>query len=323
MDSNVLARHRDRIAARLPKDAAFLTLPAGEANKTRASKERIEDELIARRFGRDSVLIGFGGGVTTDLAGFVAATYLRGVPFVGVPTTLLAAVDASVGGKTGVNTPAGKNLIGAFRQPAAVLVDTGLFKTLPEAELRNGLAESVKMAATSDPEHFAELEEAGSALLRADPDALARLVRRSVSVKAQIVREDEKEAGPREILNFGHTVGHAIEHATGYRMRHGFAVAVGMAAESRMAERAGRLAEAEGDRLRGLLAALDLPTRFGGASRRSVVAAFGSDKKARGGEARFVTLTAIGAVRRDGGRFSHPMDPAAVEYGLDRTGLSA
>ncbi len=323
-DSRALRIHRERLAAHLPARVVFMELPEGEHNKTRAEKERIEDELIARRFGRDSVLVGFGGGVATDLAGFVAATYLRGIPFVGVPTTLLAAVDASVGGKTGVNTPLGKNLIGVFRQPAAVVVDTALLGTLSDAEFRNGLAESVKMAATSDPDLFHDLERAGEALLRRDPVELVSLIRRSVSVKARIVEEDEREAGPREVLNFGHTVGHAIENATGYRMRHGFAVAVGMAAESRMAEHAGHLAAAAGDRLRALLGVLGLPVRMEEpALRDRILTAFGTDKKARGGVARFVVLTGIGCIRQEGRRCAFPLDDETVRHGLDRIGLAA
>ncbi len=322
-DSRALRLHRERLAARLPESALFLELPEGEANKTRAEKERIEDELLRRRFGRDSVLVGFGGGVATDLAGFLAATFLRGIPFVGVPTTLLAAVDASVGGKTGVNTPLGKNLIGAFKQPAAVVVDTALLGTLPDAEFRNGLAESVKMAATSDPDFFGDLERAGEALLRRDPADLVPLIRRSVSIKARVVEEDARESGPREVLNFGHTVGHAIEHATGYRMRHGFAVAVGMAAESHMAERAGWLDPPEGGRLRALLEVLGLPAHFPEPSlRNDVLAAFGSDKKTRQGVARFVLLTGIGGVRREGPRCAFPLDDETIRHGLDRIGLA-
>ncbi len=322
-DSEVLRLHRDRIERSLPEDAVLIEMHASEQEKTRAGKERIEDELLARRFGRDSVLIGCGGGITTDLAGFVAATFLRGIPFVALPTTLLAAVDASVGGKTGVNTPLGKNLIGVFRQPAAVVVDTDFLGTLPEAEFRNGLAESVKMAATSDGAQFEDLERVGVRELRSDPRHLLPLIRRSIAIKAQVVMEDEREAGPREVLNFGHTVGHAIENATGYRMRHGFAVALGMAAESHMAERAGFLDNADGERLRGLLVRHSLPARLEKPlSRERILAAFRADKKARAGQTRFVVLTGIGRVRREGARCSFPFDDEGIAYGLARIGVA-
>jgi len=322
-DSEVLRLHRDRIERSIPEDAVFIETHASEQEKTRAGKERIEDELLARRFGRDSVLIGCGGGITTDLAGFVAATFLRGIPFVALPTTLLAAVDASVGGKTGVNTPLGKNLIGVFRQPAAVLVDTDFLGTLPEAEFRNGLAESVKMAATSDGAQFENLERVGVRELRSDPRYLLPLIRRSIAIKARVVMEDEQETGPREVLNFGHTVGHAIENATGYRMRHGFAVAPGMAAESHMAERAGFLGSADGERLRGLLVRHGLPVRLEKPlSRERVLAAFRADKKTRAGQTRFVVLTGIGRVRREGTRCSFSYGDEVIAHGLARIGLT-
>lgn len=325
-DREALRFQGRRLRAVLPAEAAILEVPSGEEHKSRSQKARLEDELFSRRLGRDTVIIGFGGGVVTDLAGFVAATYLRGVPFVAVPTTLLAAVDASVGGKTGINTPHGKNLIGVIRQPAAVLADTRLLETLPEPELLNGVAEALKMAATSDAALFAELETGIPALRARGAAALTRLIAAAVRIKAGVVAADERESGLREILNFGHTIGHGLEHATGYRLPHGAAVAVGMLAESRMARRAGRLgAEAE-HRLHALIGAVGLPTRAPGDIKRDrVLAALGSDKKARGGEPRFVMLEAIGRVRdRDSrGRtaFSFPLSADVVESGLAAIGL--
>ena len=326
VDREALRCHGERLTAALPPGAPVLPLRPGERHKTRAEKERIEDELLSRRFGRDSVLVAFGGGVTTDLAGFVAATYLRGVPFIAVPTTLLAAVDASVGGKTGLDTPRGKNLIGAVHPPAAVIADTGLLQTLPPAELRNGVAEAVKMAATLEAGDFAFQERQREAVLGGDPEATAELVARSVRLKAAVVAEDEREAGRRQVLNFGHTVGHGLERATGYRLAHGAAVAVGMVAEARMAAVAGRLGPADESRLGALLRDFGLPTKAPEeASRAAVLSAMGSDKKTVGGEPRFVTLEGIGRVReRDAAgkpAWSHPMPDDALAAGLDAIGL--
>ena len=240
-DIGALRFHGGRLRDALPPETPILEVPSGEHHKNRARKQRIEDRLLSRRLGRDTVIVGFGGGVLTDLAGYVAATYLRGVPFIALPTTLLAAVDASIGGKTGVNTRHGKNLIGVIRQPAAVVADTSLLRTLPDTELQEGLAEALKMAATSDALLFSELERDLEPVLRRVPEALARLIERSVRTKAGVVAADEREAGLREVLNFGHTVGHGLEHASGFRLPHGRAVAIGVLAESRMAVRAGFL----------------------------------------------------------------------------------
>ena len=325
-DAGAERLHGRTLAGALPAGTPVLRLAPGEENKTRAEKERIEDELLARRFGRDTVVVAFGGGVTTDLAGFVAATYLRGVPFVAVPTTLLAAVDASVGGKTGLNTKQGKNLVGAIHPPAAVVADTRFLATLSPAEFRNGLAEAVKMAAALDASAFSFLEERREAVAARDPEAVARTIALSVRLKASVVARDEREAGLRQVLNFGHTVGHGLESASGYRLAHGAAVAVGMAAESRMARAEGRLGEEAESRLGALLGAFGLPRKApSGLSREAVLRAMGSDKKTVGGEARFVTLEDIGRVRRRGDsgetRYSHPMPDSAVSAGLDEIGL--
>ena len=325
-DAAALRHHGDRLRAALPAETPVLEVPSGEASKTRAEKARLEDELLSRRLGRDTVLVGFGGGVVTDLAGFLAATYLRGVPFVAVPTTLLAAVDASVGGKTGINTPHGKNLIGAIRQPAAVFADLRFLETLPEPEFLNGVAEALKMAATSDPELFSGMEEGAGALRDREPGALTRLIAAAVRIKAAVVSADERESGLREVLNFGHTIGHGLEHATGYRLAHGAAVAVGMIAESRMARRAGCLEPAAEDRLHALIDSVGLSARApDGVERGRVLAALRSDKKARGGEPRFVVLEDIGRVRDrdDRGRaaYSFPLPAGVVDAGLRAIGL--
>lgn len=325
-DAEALRRHGTRLRAALPEGTTVLEIPSGEESKSRVQKERLEDALLSRRLGRDTVVVGFGGGVVTDLAGFVAATYLRGVPFVAVPTTLLAAVDASVGGKTGINTPHGKNLIGVIRQPAAVFADTGFLETLPEPEFLNGLAEALKMATTNDAELFGEIERDVPRLRAREAAAMTRLIAAAVRIKAAVVAEDEQESGMRQVLNFGHTIGHGLEHATGYRLRHGAAVAIGMIAESRMALQAGFLAADAETRLHATIGAVGLPVRAPGeAARDRVVAALGSDKKARGGEPRFVVLEAIGQVRSRDGRgrtaYSFPLPPEVVGAGLRAIGL--
>ena len=231
-----------------------------------------------------------------------------------------------MGGKTGVNTPQGKNLIGAIRQPAAVLADTALLRTLPDAEFRNGVAEALKMAATSDGALFAELEAGIGALLDRESGAVTRLIEAGVRIKAAVVAADERESGLREVLNFGHTIGHGLERATGYALPHGAAVAIGMVAESRMAHRAGFLGADDEARLHTLIGAVGLPGRApAGVDRGGVLDALGSDKKVRAGEARFVLLEAIGRTRRetDGGRTAHafPLSPGVVDSGLAAIGL--
>ena len=325
-DGEALRRHGARLRQVLPAETPVLEVPPGEGSKSRAEKERLEDELLSRRLGRDTVVVGFGGGVVTDLAGFVAATYLRGVPFIACPTTLLAAVDASVGGKTGINTPHGKNLVGVIRQPAAVFADTRLLETLPEPELLSGIAEALKMAATSDPDLFGEIERNIPALRAREAAAMTRLIAAAVRIKAAVVSADERESGMREALNFGHTIGHGLERATGYRVAHGAAVAMGMVAESRMALRAGFLEAAAENRLRSLIESVGLPVQPpDGVERERVLAALASDKKARGGKPRFVVLEDIGRVRDrdDQGRaaYSFPLPTEVVDAGLHAIGL--
>lgn len=325
-DAEALRLHGDRLRDALPAGTVVLEVPPGEASKSRMEKARLEDELLSRRLGRDTVIVGFGGGVATDLAGFVAATYLRGVPFLAVPTTLLAAVDASVGGKTGINTAHGKNLIGMIRQPAAVFAETRFLKTLSDTEFLNGVAEALKMAATSDPALFSDIERDFGPLQARESGALTRLTAAAVRIKAAVVAADERESGLREVLNFGHTIGHGLESATGYQLAHGAAIAIGMIAESRMARRAGFLKPAAEDRLRALIGSVGLQTRTpAGVQRERVMTALRSDKKARAGTPRFVVLEDIGRVRDrdDHGRvaYSFPLPAEAVDMGLRAIGL--
>lgn len=268
-----------------------LSLPDGESYKTVATVASVLDKLVTSRAGRDTTVIALGGGVVGDITGFAAACYMRGVAFIQVPTTLLAQVDSSVGGKTGVNHPQGKNMIGAFHQPSIVLIDTATLDTLPERELSAGLAEVIKTAVIADAGFFSWLEEKMPALLAREPDALAHAVQRSCEIKAQVVAEDERESGRRAILNFGHTFGHAIEHCQGYgEWLHGEAVAAGMV----MAAELSGIAAADRKRLRRLITAARLPSVPPPIAAQAMLDAMGMDKKVLGRQLRFVLLDALG-----------------------------
>jgi shikimate kinase/3-dehydroquinate synthase len=290
---------RARLAARAGTRAATVDrfdLPAGEASKTLAEIARTTEWLATRGYDRRAAVVGVGGGAATDHAGFAAAIYLRGVRFALVPTTLLGMVDAAVGGKTAVDLPAGKNLVGAFHQPRAVVADLGFLDTLPRRELVAGLAEVAKCGFIADPELLALLE--GGAAAR--PEAYGELVARAVRVKAEVVAEDETEGGRRAILNFGHTVGHAIEAASGYGMLHGEAVALGMMAALSLGAARGITPPPLVERARALLDGLGLPTdveRRIAAAGADILPRLGVDKKRRGGAIKFVFCSAPGETR--------------------------
>jgi 3-dehydroquinate synthase len=273
-----------------------IVLPDGERHKTLPTVSRILDTLVANRFARDDLVVALGGGVVGDMAGFAAACYQRGIGFVQMPTTLLAQVDSSVGGKTGVNHPGGKNLIGAFHQPRAVIADTATLATLPPRELRAGLAEVVKHALICDAAFFSWLEANADALLALDPAALAHAVHRCCTIKAGVVSRDERETGERALLNLGHTFGHAIEQVTGFGpWLHGEAVGVGLAMAAGMSQRAGWMPAADAARLDALLARLGLRTEARGAvTPQAARAAMQLDKKVQGGRVRLVLLKGIG-----------------------------
>lgn len=283
-------------------DGETITFPPGETSKSREEWARLTDELLRRGFGRDSGIIALGGGVAGDLAGFVAATYMRGVPYLQTPTTLLAMLDASVGGKTGVDTPQGKNLIGAFHPPSAVIADPTTLSTLPEREFRGGLAEAVKHGLIADADYFGWIERAAEQLLRREPEALERLVRRSVEIKADVVSSDEREGGRRAILNAGHTVAHAVERASSYRVPHGEAVGLGLLAEAALAEDLGLAASGTGARVSALLTRLGLPVRLvPSLAADALLPAMASDKKNRARMIRFALPSAVGAMATDEG----------------------
>ncbi len=277
-------------------NTATLSLPDGEQFKTLATLQTVLDALVQARMNRDGAVIALGGGVVGDIAGFAAACYQRGIAYAQVPTTLLAQVDSSVGGKTGVNHPGGKNLIGAFHQPCCVISDIATLDTLPDRELRAGLAEVIKYGLICDAAFLQWLEESIEALLARDPTALTTAIRRSCEIKAQIVAVDEHEHGRRALLNLGHTFGHAIETATGFTdWLHGEAVAVGMLMAADLSARLGRLEVSQVERVRSLIARAGLPVSAPriGAHRAAQLMAL--DKKVLAGRIRLVLLADLGA----------------------------
>ena len=267
----------------------------GEAHKNLATVQDVLTRLLELRAERGTVVVALGGGVVGDIAGFAAAIYQRGVPFLQIPTTLLAQVDSSVGGKTGVNHPLGKNMIGAFYQPRAVLIDTDCLRTLPDRELAAGLAEVIKHGAIRDAGFFAWLEERIDDLLRRDPHALAHAIHTSCRIKAEIVGADEREHGERALLNFGHTFGHAIENGMGYgAWLHGEAVAAGMVIAAVVSQRLGRIDAGTTERLRSLVSRAGLPVTAPALGFDQWKALMGHDKKVVAGTVRYVLLDALG-----------------------------
>jgi 3-dehydroquinate synthase len=272
-----------------------LIVPPGEESKNLAQAGDLYDRMLRAGMDRGSVLVALGGGVVTDLGGFVAATYMRGIAWIAVSTTLLGQVDASVGGKTAVDHPLCKNLIGAFHQPAAVLADVGTLATLPDEELRNGLAEVVKHGVIRDADLFETVETDAASILARDPEVLEQIVAQNVRIKADVVAADEREGGLRRILNYGHTIGHALESLLG--LTHGRAVALGMVAEADLAVRRGLLAASAAGRQRGLLERLGLPVRLEEApDLERCLEIMRHDKKAEAGRHRFVLPSSIGEV---------------------------
>lgn len=300
-DSQIARSYGQRVLASLEQAgyrATSVVVPSGEASKSLAELSALYDAFSAARLDRRSVVVAVGGGVVGDLAGFAAASYLRGIDFVQVPTTLLAQVDSSVGGKTGVDLPSGKNLVGAFHQPRLVLADLDTLATLPERDYVAGLAEIIKYGIIFDPELFAYLESNREAALRHHPDVLTHLVARSCEIKADVVGKDERESGLRAILNYGHTIGHAVEVAAGYgRYLHGEAVAIGTVAANWLSTRQGWLTTADAARIDRLLADYGLPVRLEEAlDSQEILTAMQLDKKTLDGVFQFVLAHGIGRV---------------------------
>jgi 3-dehydroquinate synthase len=299
-DSTVTKLYGDAVLASLGQagfSAELITFPAGEASKTLATVANLASRLAQAGLDRKDGLIALGGGVTGDLTGFLASSYMRGIAFVQIPTTLLAQVDSSVGGKTGVDIPEGKNLVGAFYQPRAVYIDSLVLHTLPKAELLNGIAEVIKYGVIYDHDFFTFLEKERSAILALDLPVLEKVIETCCAIKAKVVAADEREADLRRILNFGHTIGHAVEADSGYQLAHGSAVAIGMVAASRLAVAKGMFPAVDADRLKNLIHAFGLPTSIPATANRDRLKGYLlTDKKTVAGRPFFVLPTAIGRV---------------------------
>jgi 3-dehydroquinate synthase len=317
-DSNVRPLYGPRLSDALAAagiQAALIEFPAGEANKNLSTVANVLDALLAitPAVDRSTVVVALGGGVVGDLAGFVAAVALRGMRFYQCPTSLLADVDASVGGKTGVDHQAGKNLIGAFHQPSGVMIDVETLKTLPRRELIGGLAECVKHAVIRDASLLDYIEDRAEDILACLPGVMTELIARNVAIKAQVVAADEREAGQRAHLNYGHTVGHAIEALAGYgELSHGQAVALGMVAANRLAVGRGLLDEQSAQRIERLLSKLELPTRRPGLDADKVWWIMQHDKKALAGRIRMVLPTKLGAAE-----IFDDTDPQAIRDAIE------
>jgi len=301
-DRNVAPKFAKSVQLSLKKagfESVLITVPAGETAKSLKVMEQCYDALAKHRLERKSFIVALGGGVVGDLAGFVAASYLRGIAFVQVPTTLLAHVDSSVGGKVGVNLKAGKNLVGAFHQPRLVLCDIDTLRTLPVREFRAGLAEVIKYGIIYDAALFARLERDLPKLLKRDPETLAEVIARCCEIKADVVGQDETESGLRAILNFGHTIGHAIENISGYgKFLHGEAISIGQVAAARISTEMLGFDSNDAERIRKLFVDAGLPTqiKLSALQRKKLFAAMRLDKKVSGGEIKFVLAKKIGEV---------------------------
>lgn len=281
--------------------ADIIDFPAGEKSKTRETKEMIEDTMLSKGYRRDCCIIAVGGGVVTDVAGFVAGTYGRGIPFINYATTLLAAADASIGGKTAVDTPLATNLIGIFNQPRKVYIDVAAWETLPQRQIRSGMAETIKHACIADKELFGYLEENMDKILSIDSEACSHISECNCKIKYNVVMKDERESGLREILNLGHTVGRAIETVSDYRLLHGEAVSIGLVAEVILSHKLGYMTEEEKVKVINLLKKAGLPVEIPDyIDREALVKKLYTDKKVRNGQLRFVVQKGIGEVVKFG-----------------------
>ena len=299
-DENVAALYGEQCMQSLHAagiQAQLITFPHGEENKNMATVATLSSELAQKGFDRRDALIALGGGVTGDITGFLAAIYMRGIPFVQVPTTLLSQVDSSVGGKTGVDLPEGKNLVGVFYQPGAVYIDTDVLKTLPSDELRGGLAEVIKYGVIHDADFFSFLEQEREAVLAVQQDVLTQLIARCCEIKAWVVEQDEREGGLRRILNFGHTIGHAVEAASEFELIHGKAVAIGMCAAADLAVRTGCLEKKDAQSIRKLIEQYELPVTIPAGLDRGLIKSYLlHDKKVVDGQVFYVLPERIGKV---------------------------
>lgn len=296
-DSNVMPLYGESIASLLQKEGfqcVTFTFPAGEASKTIATAEKMYEFLIEQRFSRSDVLLAVGGGVTGDLTGFVAATFLRGIRFIGIPTSLLSMVDSSIGGKTGVDFKSYKNMVGAFHQPSAVYINVNTLKTLSEREFSAGMGEVVKHAFILDPEFYQFLKAQKYGIICKDAEILRSMIRQSLLIKKDVVERDPKEKGERALLNFGHTIGHAVEKLSNFTLLHGECVAMGMVASAVLSVLRGNISTDEAVKVRELLVAYGLPVKCPAVKREELLEICHRDKKAVGSKIKYVLLKSIG-----------------------------
>jgi len=314
--------HGKKIQAALKElNPLFIPVPSGESSKSREMKEKIEDKLLDNKFGRDSLIIAVGGGVIGDLAGFAASTFNRGIPIIHVPTTLLAMVDSSIGGKTGINTKHGKNLIGTAHQPNAVFADMDFLETLSDEEFTNGLAEVIKMSIIKDKNLFDSLEKNHNKILSRDNDALRQIIKRNIELKKEIVEQDPFEMNLRQILNFGHTFGHALEAYSNYRIRHGFGVAQGMIVETKISVIANDLKKTEEERIINMLKSFGFPISTDKNIETSkILELMKSDKKSRGNKPRFVMIDEIGKAKSKENNFSFEVKADVISKAIKESG---
>lgn len=307
-----------RLLSGMGLETFLFSFPGGEVNKTRAIKESLENQLFEKKCGRDTCIVAMGGGVSTDLGGYIAATYCRGVPLVVIPTSLLAMVDAGIGGKTGVDVPFGKNLVGCIYQPNKIIVDLSTLQSLPLKELRNGVAEMIKHGLIADKEYFDFLDEHASEILELNCDVLEKAIFKSCRIKMDIVAEDETENGKRRLLNLGHTVAHTLEHLSTYGISHGEAVSIGLIVESLLAVKLGFLNPLALDRIKGILVKYGLPLRppinFSLSALREAMTL---DKKSAMGKPRFPILNEIGSALPCNSSYCMPVDESILVSALE------
>lgn len=292
----------------------LLTFKAGESSKNIQTYQRLISAMLKNKCDRDTVIYALGGGVVGDMAGFIAATYMRGISYIQIPTTLLAMVDSSIGGKTGINTPEGKNLIGAFHQPLQTIVDVNYLSTLPQKHLINGLVESIKMFLTHDAKSFNHTVKNIDKVLNRDMPLLQTIIKNSIKIKLAVVEQDEKENNLRALLNFGHTIGHAIEKVSGYKILHGYAVGMGILVEAKIAELSGLLSPQDYLTIQSILMKLGITGKpLQKLNMTKIIVATKSDKKAKSNQTRYVLLKKIGQTHNTNNSYTHAVSDQLVK----------
>ncbi len=320
-DTNVKKLYGDKLLSDLKiqlttYNLQLIAFSAGEKSKTQQTVTKLQNEMFKLKCGRDTLVVALGGGVVGDTAGYVAATYMRGVPFIQVPTTLLSMVDSSVGGKVGIDNKYGKNLIGAFHQPLGVFVNINYLSTLSKQHLLGGLCETIKIFITHDREMFDYVVKNYEEILNLDKSVLEKIISRAVEIKASVVVRDEKEKGERSVLNFGHTIGHAIEKLSNYKLLHGEAVGLGVLVEAKIAQLVGKLPESVFEELESFVVKLIKTERLKDYKIENILQEIKLDKKSKGGQAKFVLLKGVGRFCKQHGRYAHSVDDKIIRKAL-------